>query len=45
MDEFGETPSYYIWPVDHEDGEPFPEDFSERLYAALSAAGFDAERT
>lgn len=45
MDEFGETPTFYIWPQDHEDGTPFPEDFYERVYAALRAAGFDAETT
>lgn len=44
MDEYGETPTYYIWPKGHEEGEPFPDDFRERLYAALDAAGFEAER-
>lgn len=45
MDEFGETPSYYIWPKDHEEGQPFPEDFRERLHRALTEAGFEYERT
>ena len=44
MDEFGETPAYYIWPVDHKEGDEFPEDFYERVSAALRAAGFDLER-
>lgn len=43
MDEFGETPQFYIWPIDHEDGTPFPEDFHERLYKVLRDNGFDAE--
>lgn len=37
MDEFGESPSFYIFPKDHEDGQPFPEDFHERLTAALDS--------
>lgn len=44
MDEFGETPTFYIWPVDHEEGNPFPEDFDKRLRETLRAAGFDFER-
>lgn len=39
MDEFGETPTIYVWPVDHDEGQPFPDDFWERLSAALSDAG------
>jgi hypothetical protein len=23
MDEFGEERSFYIWPLDHEDGQPY----------------------
>lgn len=45
MNEFGETPTFYIWPKDHEEGEPFPEDFYSRVCEALAAAGFDAETT
>jgi hypothetical protein len=44
MDEWGETPTYYIWPTDHEDGDPMPEDFQERLFKALNDAGFECER-
>jgi 3-methyladenine DNA glycosylase Tag len=43
MDEFGETPSIYVWPIDHEEGAPFPSDFYERLSSALAAAGFGWE--
>lgn len=43
MDEFGETPTFYIWPSGHEEGQPFPEDFHERVHAALNAAGLEAE--
>ena len=45
MNEFGETPVYYIWPKDHVEGDPFPEDFTERLYAALAAVGLECEPT
>lgn len=45
MNEFGETPSFYIWPEGHEEGQPFPENFSSKVYAALAAAGLAAERT
>lgn len=43
MDEFGESPSFYIWPIDHVEGEPFPEDFYQRVTQALRDAGFDCE--
>lgn len=43
MDEYGETPRIYIWPVDHEEGTPFPDDFRDRLSAALKAAGIEWE--
>jgi hypothetical protein len=39
MNEFGETPTIYVWPTDHEEGQAFPEDFWERLGEALTAAG------
>ncbi|WP_181034072.1 hypothetical protein [Arthrobacter sp. GMC3] len=39
MNEFGETPSIYVWPKDHEEGEPYPSDFYERLSRALAAEG------
>lgn len=43
MDEHGETPTIYVWPIDHEPGEPLPEDFSDKLREALNAGGFDYE--
>ncbi len=43
MDEFGETPTIYVWPTYHEEGEPLPDDFYERLWKTLRAAGFDGE--
>lgn len=44
MNEFGETPAIYVWPIDHEEGEPFPDDFWERIDAALKAVGVQRER-
>ena len=44
MDEFGETPTIYIWPKDHEEGQPFPEDFDEKWQKALTDAGIEWER-
>lgn len=43
MDEFGETPTIYVWPLDHEEETPFPDDFYQRLDATLRAAGFGWE--
>lgn len=43
MNEFGETPSIYVWPVDHEEGEPYPEDFLDRLREGLSSVGIEYE--
>jgi len=43
MDEFGETPTFYIWPEGHEEGQPFPEDFLDRVRKALTEAGLDFE--
>jgi hypothetical protein len=45
MNEFGESPSIYVWPVDHEDGTSFPDDFNERLGNALAEAGIEWEWT
>ena len=44
MDEFGESPSFYIWPKDHVEGDPFPEDFHERIRRGLASVGLDYER-
>lgn len=43
MDEFGETPSIYVWPADHKEGDAYPENFWERLSDALKAAGIEYE--
>lgn len=43
MNEFGECPSFYIWPEGHEEGEPFPEDFYDRLTKALKSEGLQWE--
>lgn len=42
-DEFGEERSFWIWPADHEDGEPYPEDFYQKVAEALRAGGFECE--
>ena len=42
--EFGENPSFYVFPVDHEEGTAYPDDFEERLQKALSSVGLDYER-
>jgi hypothetical protein len=43
MDEFGETPTFYIWPKDHVEGEPFPDDFYKRVAEALHIFGLEGE--
>ncbi|AXH44428.1 hypothetical protein PP353_gp52 [Arthrobacter phage Kumotta] len=43
MDEFGETPSIYVWPAGHEEGEPFPDDFWGRVRDGLKAVGIECE--
>ena len=43
MDEFGETPTIYVWLKGHVDGDPLPEDFWSRLHATLAAGGFECE--
>ena len=41
--EFGEEVSIYVWPTDGEDGEPYPDDFYERIGSALSSVGISYE--
>lgn len=41
--EFGDDPAYYIWPKDQKDGEPFGDDFHERLTRALATENLDWE--
>jgi len=43
MDEFGDTPSIYVWPKDHEDGNPLPEDFYDRVTQGLRSVGIEWE--
>ncbi len=41
--EFGEEVSIYVWPTDHEDGTPYPDDFYERISSALATVGISWE--
>jgi hypothetical protein len=43
MNEFGETPSIYVWPKDHEDGTAYPDDFWERVTKGLESVGIGWE--
>jgi len=43
MNEFGETPTIYVWPMGHEGGSPYPKDFYEKMGKALAAAGIEWE--
>lgn len=43
MDEYGETMNIYVWPKDHIEGEPYPDDFQRKLSSALEAAGIEWE--
>ena len=43
MNEFGEEVSIYVWPADQEDGTPYPDDFYERISAALKTVGIEWE--
>jgi len=43
MDEFGETPTIYIWPKEHKDGDPLPDDFWERVDRALATESLERE--
>lgn len=43
MDEYGESPSYYIWPKGHVDGDSFGDDFHDRLERALASEGLEWE--
>ena len=43
MNEFGETPSIYVWPKDHEDGTAYPDDFWERVTKGLKSVGIGWE--
>lgn len=41
--EDGEDPSIYVWPIDHEDGDPFPDDFWEKVTEGLRSVGIEWE--
>ena len=41
MNEFGETPSIYVWPEGHEEGESFGDDFWQRVQDGLSSVGIE----
>ena len=43
MNEFGETPSIYVWPYDHEEGDAFPENFWDLVRKGLRSVGIDYE--
>lgn len=43
MNEFGETPSLFVWPIGHEPGKEFPENWRKLIEDALRGAGFDWE--
>lgn len=43
MNEFGETPSIYVWPEGHEEGQPFGDDFWQRVQDGLSSVGIEWE--
>ena len=43
MNEFGETPSVYLYPFDHGDGEAYPEDFWDRVTQGLHSVGIEWE--
>ena len=43
--EFGEDPTIYVWPADHEDGEPFPDDFWQTVTKGLKSVGIEWEST
>lgn len=45
MNQFGETPSIYVWPKGHEEGEAFPEDFWARVNKGLESVGITWETT
>jgi hypothetical protein len=44
MDEFGETPSIYVWPAGHEEGASFSADFWERVTRGLKSEGIEWEK-
>lgn len=45
MNEFGETPTVYLWPKGHVEGEPYPDDFWEKVQKGLKSVGIEYETT
>lgn len=43
MNEFGETPSVYLWPKDHEEGNEYPENFWDLVTKGLESVGIEWE--
>lgn len=43
MNEFGETPTVYLWPKDHQEGTAYPDDFWDRVQAGLASVGIEYE--
>ncbi len=39
MNEFGEEVSIYVWPSGQDEGEPYPDDFYERISKGLASVG------
>lgn len=43
MDEFGENPSIYVWPIGHTEGESFGDDFWAKVTEGLKSVGIEWE--
>jgi len=43
MDQFGDTHSIYVWPINHLEGTAYPKDFYVKLNDALKGVGIDWE--
>lgn len=43
MNQFGETPSIYVSPENHEEGQAYPDDFWERAEKGLKSVGITWE--
>ena len=43
MNEFGETPSIYVNPKGHVEGQPYPENFWDLVQQGLDSVGIEWE--
>jgi len=43
MNEFGETPSVYLWPKGHEEGSAYPREFWDLVERGLKSVGIEWE--